>query len=140
MAGLKVTGKITYVTMGLPILVLFMFLIRGCTLDGAGEGIVAYIGEWDLSVLKGDAWSTAVSQIFFSLSVCFGVMTAYGSHMPRSEPAFANSCVIAFVNSFFSFIAGFAVFAAVGHQAYRDGVEVDELKDYLGGFTLVFGT
>ena len=134
------TGKITYVTMGLPILILFLFVLRGCTLDGSSDGIMEYIGKWDLEVLQGDAWSQAVSQVFFSLSITLGVMTAYGSYMPRNDPAFANSCVIAIANSTFSFIAGFAVFAAVGHQAFRLGVEVDDLRDQLSGFSLVFGT
>lgn len=127
--------------MGLPVLILFVFLIRGCTLEGSSDGIKAYIGEWDMSVLRdqGDSWSEAVSQIFFSLSVTFGIMTAYGSHMKRDEPAFLNSCVVAFANSIFSFISGFAVFSAIGHKAFLENKEVDELTG-LSGFSLVFGT
>jgi solute carrier family 6 GABA transporter-like protein 1 len=138
--GLKWTGRIAYVSMGLPILLLFVFLIKACTLTGSSDGIKAYIGEWDMSVLKDrpDVWSTAVSQIFFSLSVTFGTMTAYGSHCPRGEPAFANSMVIGLANSMFSFISGFAVFAAMGHLAYIQGVSVDEVP--YSGFSLVFGT
>lgn len=137
--GLEATGRVTYVTMGLPVVLLFIFLIRGCTLEGSGAGVKAYIGEWDVSTLDGSAWSTAVTQIFFSLSVCFGIMTAYGSHMPANEPAFLNSCVIAIANSMFSFIAGFAVFSAIGHQAQVQGVAVESLEN-LSGFSLVFGT
>lgn len=37
--GVKWTGRITYLTMGLPIVMLFLLLIRGCTLPGASEGI-----------------------------------------------------------------------------------------------------
>jgi solute carrier family 6 GABA transporter-like protein 1 len=37
--GMKWTGRIAYFTMGLPILLLFVFLIKGCTLEGAGDGI-----------------------------------------------------------------------------------------------------
>jgi SNF family Na+-dependent transporter len=127
--------------MGLPIVLLFVFLILGCTLEGASMGIKAYIGEWDVSVLstRGDAWSTAVSQIFFSLGVTFGIMTAYGSHVKRDEPAFLNSCVIAFSNSFFSFIAGFAVFSVIGNEAFYLGKQVSELEN-ISSFGLVFGT
>lgn len=42
--GLKWTGRITYITMGVPIVLLFVFLIRACTLPGASDGIRAYIG------------------------------------------------------------------------------------------------
>lgn len=127
--------------MGLPTIFLFVFLFIGVSLEGSGDGIKAYIGEWDLSTLKGDAWSTAVTQIFFSLSLTFGIMTSYGSHMPRNEPAFVNSCVVAVANSMFSFIAGFAVFAIVGNQAFKEGVTVAELDNSsMSTFGLVFGT
>ena len=70
--------------MGFPILLLLIFLFKGISLEGSGDGIKAYIGEWKMDVLKDkpDCWSKAVSQIFFSLSVTFGVMTAYASHEP----------------------------------------------------------
>jgi len=137
--GIKWTGRITYFTMGLPIVLLFVFLGRGLSLPGSEDGVRKYIGEWDMSVLidKPDVWSRAVSQIFFSLSVTFGVMTAYGSHCERSEPALLNSTVIAISNCLFSFIAGFAVFAAVGHAAYLN--DDGELPTY-ASFGLVFGT
>lgn len=115
--GMEWTGRIAYFTMGVPVILLLVFLIRGVTLEGAEEGIHEYIGEWDMAVLteKPDVWSTAVSQIFFSLSVTFGTMTAYGSHCPRREPAFVNSLVVGISDVMFSFLSGFAVFAAMGH-------------------------
>lgn len=69
--GTKWTGRITYFTMGLPIIMLFIFLIKAITLEGSGAGIKEYIGIWDMSVLteRPDCWSTAVSQIFFSIGV-----------------------------------------------------------------------
>ena len=66
-------------------------------------------------------------------------MTAYGSHMKRDEPAFTNTMVVALANSMFSFIAGFAVFSAIGHKAFIEGTDISEL-DNLTSFGLVFGT
>lgn len=79
--GVKWTGRITYFTMGIPIILLFVFLGKAVSLPGAQDGIYEYIGRWDMSILttQGDVWSTAVSQIFFSLGVTFGMMTAFGS-------------------------------------------------------------
>ena len=58
-------------TKGIPIALLFVFLVRASTLDGSEAGIKEYIGRWDMSVLteQGDVWSTAVSQIFCSIGV-----------------------------------------------------------------------
>jgi len=138
--GLRATGRVTYFTMGLPLVLLFVFLVRGATLDGASEGVYAYVGVWDLSVLRerGEVWSVACSQIFFSISLTFGILTSYGSHCKRDEPVFLNSCVIAISNSLFSIISGFGIFCALGHLASIQGVDVTDLE--ISGFSLVFGT
>lgn len=39
--GLKTTGRLTYFTMGLPVVLLFIFLARAATLPGAREGVHA---------------------------------------------------------------------------------------------------
>lgn len=64
--GSEWTGKIVYITMGLPVLFLFLFFFKAILLDGAGDGIEEYIGKWEMDVLtkQPDVWSTAVSQIF----------------------------------------------------------------------------
>jgi SNF family Na+-dependent transporter len=139
--GIKWTGRIAYFTMGFPIFLLFVFFGRAVTLEGAEEGINAYIGQWDMAVLrdKPEVWSTAVSQIFFSLGTTFGVMTAFGSHCPLNAPATENTLIIAFSNSFFSFIAGFAVFGSLGYLKNYEGA--DNLEDVVAsGPALMFGT
>jgi len=139
--GSKITGRITYFTMGFPILLLFIFLFKGISLEGSSDGIDYYIGSkssidalWE----KPTVWTEAVTQIFFTLSVTFGTMTAYGSLVPRTESAFKNSIIIAVANCSFSFIAGFAVFASIGHLAYLKGVDVTNVN--FRSFGLVFGT
>jgi len=57
--GLKWTGRITYFTMGFPIILLFVFLGRAVTLEGAQTGIDEYIRNPNLSMLKEkpDVWA-----------------------------------------------------------------------------------
>ena len=73
--GLKWTGRVAYVTMGLPILMLFILLARSLTLDGSSDGVHRYFGGYQLSILleKPDIWSTAASQIFFSIGVAVSI-------------------------------------------------------------------
>lgn len=139
--GVKWTGRIAFVTVGLPVAFLFVLLIRAVTLDGAGEGVREYIGRWDTTVLRTrpEVWTEAVTQVFFSLSVTFGVMTAYASYNPRNEPVFFNSVVIAIANSLYSVVAGFAVYGTVGYIAQLQNVEISSLEN-LGGPGLVFST
>lgn len=137
--GIKTTGRITYFTLGFPILMLFIFLGRSVTLEGADYGIQKYL-QADFSTLieHPEVWPKAVSQTFFSLSVTFGIMTAYGSHCKRDEPALLNSCVIAASNFMYEFIAGFAVFATLGHLAWYQGVDISQLD--IAGFGLLFSS
>jgi SNF family Na+-dependent transporter len=44
--GTEWTGRIAYITMGLPIVFLFIFLFRSIGLEGADDGIEEYIGTW----------------------------------------------------------------------------------------------
>ena len=39
--GLRMTGRFTYFSMGLPFLLLFVFLGRGLSLPGARDGVIA---------------------------------------------------------------------------------------------------
>uniref|UniRef100_A0A7S4AC14 Transporter n=3 Tax=Pseudo-nitzschia australis TaxID=44445 RepID=A0A7S4AC14_9STRA len=138
--NLKTTGRITYVTMGLPFVLLFVFLGRAATLPGASDGVYAYIGKWDTSVLKTDTevWSVACSQVFFSIGLTFGLLTSFGSHCRRDEPVLFNACVIVTLNSMYSVISGFAIFCALGHLAQMASVSILDLP--FQSYDLVFGT
>ena len=104
--GVKVTGQITYFTVGAPILLLFVFLVRSLTLEGASMGVSQYLStDWSVLSDRPDIWVKATGQIFFSLSIAFGAMTAYASHCPRDEPAVRNSVVIALSNSLVSWFS-----------------------------------
>jgi len=138
--GVKWTGRFAYMTMGLPIALLFALLVKLEDMDGASDGVDAYIGKWDFNTLSSypGQWSLAVSQIFYSLSVTFGIMTAYGSYNQRNQNIVQDCVIIGVSNSLFSFIAGFAVFGTVGHLAYVQGVKISDLE--VGGPGLMFGT
>lgn len=67
--GLEASAKVSYVTVGLPVVLIFVMLIRSLTLDGAGEGVKFYVGKFDGSVFGDpEMWTIACGQILFSLS------------------------------------------------------------------------
>ncbi len=131
--GVEVACKIF---MPLLFVLTVILVIRGVTLEGAGEGIRAYLKP-DWSKLKDtDVWIAAYGQIFFSLSVGFGIMIAYASYLPEDADIAGNAIITGVVNCAYSFMAGFAVFGTLGFMAAKAGKPVSEVA--VGGGGLAF--
>lgn len=106
-------------------------------LKGAGHGIEVYLKP-DMSVLsKPEVWIDAFSQIFFTLSLAFGIMIAYASYLPRKASLIKDAMIITFGNSLFSFFAGFAVFGTLGYMAYATNQDVSQVVDKSIGLAFV---
>jgi neurotransmitter:Na+ symporter, NSS family len=96
-----------------PLMWIFMviLIVRGVTLPAGEEGVFLLFTP-DFGIMKDPAvWQGAVSQIFFSLTLGFGVMTAYASYLPRDADQINNGLVTACMNCGFEFIAGVAIFS-----------------------------
>jgi len=132
--GVKSSSWIVWITVPLPVLFVFIMIINGATLEGAGEGVKMYFGGKaavcnadDLECAKGttaaEQWSDAAGQIFLGLSVCLGIMTSYGSYNDVKKPIIMDSVIISVCNCSFSFIAGFAVWCVVGYLKSIDKLD-----------------
>lgn len=125
--GTKTVGRVVYYTVIIPWVLLLVFIIRGVTLPGAGAGLAYYLTpEWG-RLLSGDIWLAALTQVFFSLSVGFGVMIAYGSFLPKKANLAGSAFIIGIADALTAFCGGLAVFSALGFQASRLGVPVSEV-------------
>lgn len=113
---------------------LVMFLVVwSLSLEGAAEGIRVYLQpDWSaLGSLK--IWIDAFSQIFFTLSLGFGIMVAYASYLPEKTPLIKDATIICISNCLFSIIAGFAVFGTLGYMAHSTNQPVqDVVKESIG--------
>jgi len=124
--GVKVTGILSYITVIFPAIMICVLLVTSCTMNGAGFGVKNYIGKWDLSILADTptCWSDAAAQIFFSTGVVISVMSAFGSYNDQGNNPAKHSVIIATANSFYSIVAGFAVFGALGFLSHERSVEI----------------
>lgn len=96
-----------------PLMWIFMIvlIVRGLTLPQGEEGIFLLFTP-DFEVMRNPAvWQGAASQLFFSLTLGFGVMTAYASYLPKDSDQINNGLVTACLNCSFEFIAGVAIFS-----------------------------
>ena len=136
--GVRRVGKIVMITVPLPWIILLILAIRGLTLEGASAGIEYYLRP-DFEALKKPAtWLAAYGQVFFSLTLGFGVMIAYASYRPKNADVTNNAFIMSFANCATSFLAGFAVFSVLGFLAFKNGVPVESVVK--GGPGLAFAT
>lgn len=118
----------------LPLLVVAfaVLVVRALFLDGAAEGLNAlFTPDWE-ALGDPNVWIAAYSQIFFSLSIAFGIMITYASYRKRKANLTAPGLVVAFANSSFEILAGIGVFATLGFFAFQQGIEVSELEGLTG--------
>ncbi|HFQ82088.1 MAG TPA: sodium-dependent transporter [Desulfobacterales bacterium] len=134
----------------MPILFLLTIIIVlwSVSLDGASDAIFNHYlhADWtkinlfatDPTIRKaaGKVWAAAFGQIFFTLSLGFGIMITYASYLPDKNNIARNAFITAVVNCLYSFGAGFAVFGIVGFMAKSQGLPFqDAIK---GGPQLAF--
>jgi neurotransmitter:Na+ symporter, NSS family len=116
--GVKLVGKVVWLTVPLPWLMLLILTIRGLTLEGSMQGLAYYLDpDWS-ELAKPDTWRYAFGQLFFSLSLAFGVMITYASFLHRKSDINNNALIISISDFATSIVAGLAVFSTLGGMAY----------------------
>ncbi|KAE8866973.1 hypothetical protein PTNB73_05067 [Pyrenophora teres f. teres] len=114
--GVGMTGRVIYVTMGLPLVLIIILIGRGCSLPNAGDGIKLYFATWRTSALQSpQIWQAAFGQIFFSIGVGFGYFTSWASYCSQHSNAVQDALIIGFSNSAVEIIAAFSVFGVIGY-------------------------
>lgn len=125
--GPKTVGKVVWVTVLLPWVLLIAFVIRGITLPGAMEGLSYYLTPQFSALKNPNVWLAAYGQVFFSLSIGFGIMMAYASYLPPKSDIANNALIIALADAGTAFLAGFAVFSTLGYYTYTEGIPIDKI-------------
>ncbi|MCB1195487.1 sodium-dependent transporter [bacterium] len=113
----------------MPILFALTFILVawGCSLPGAKEGIASYLTPNWKTLGNYEVWVAAFGQIFFTLSLGFGIMITYASYLPRRTNIVNNAYLTSIINCLFSFIAGFAVFGVIGFMAHQKGLPIAQV-------------
>ncbi|MEO5653959.1 MAG: sodium-dependent transporter [Marmoricola sp.] len=113
----------------IPVLFLafIALVVAALFLPGAGTGLDAlFTPDWS-ALGETSVWVAAFGQIFFSLSVGFGIMITYASYVGRRTDMTGSGLVVGLANSSFELLAGIGVFAALGFMANASGTPVDEV-------------
>ncbi|XP_032683170.1 sodium-dependent nutrient amino acid transporter 1-like isoform X2 [Odontomachus brunneus] len=121
--GVRTSGKAAYFLAIFPYIVMICLLIRAVTLEGAVNGIVFFIKPNFEKLFEADVWYAAVTQCFFSLSVCFGGVVMYSSHNNFNHNIYRDVIIVTTLDTLTSLLAGFTIFGILGNLAYELGTD-----------------
>ncbi|KAL3861990.1 hypothetical protein ACJMK2_007996 [Sinanodonta woodiana] len=134
--GIKSSGKVVYFSVTFPYILLLILLIRGCTLDGAIDGVKYFaVPKWE-KLLDIQVWVAAAGQMFLSLGVSFGGIIMLGSYNKFRNNAYRDAVLISSCDLLTSIIAGFVIFTTFGGMAKVLGVDVQAAAK--GGYGVAF--
>lgn len=123
----KGIGKSSALFMPLLTVMFTVLVITALFLPGAEKGLNAlFTPNWE-KLKEPSVWIAAYGQIFFSLSICFGIMITYASYLKKQTDLTGSGLVVGFANSSFEVLAGIGVFAALGFMATAGGKEVSDV-------------
>ncbi|XP_017000599.3 sodium-dependent nutrient amino acid transporter 1 [Drosophila takahashii] len=121
--GVKSSGKAAYVLALFPYVVMFILLVRALTLPGAYEGVMYFLTpQWE-KLLEPEVWYNAVTQVFFSLAVCFGVIIMYSSYNRFGHNVYRDANIVTTLDTFTSLLSGVIIFGILGNLAHESGTK-----------------
>ncbi|CAH4032580.1 sodium-dependent nutrient amino acid transporter 1-like [Pieris brassicae] len=136
--GIKSTGKASYFLALFPYVIMIILLVRAVTLPGAVNGILFFITpEWS-KILEIKVWYAAVTQVFFSLSVCSGALLMFSSYNNFDQNVYRDAMIVTTLDTFTSLLSGFTIFGVLGNLAYE--LNYDDVSQVIGtgGTSLAF--
>ncbi len=123
----KGIGTTAVIFIPLLVVAFVALVVRSLFLDGAVTGLNAlFTPDWGVLTHAG-VWAAAFGQIFFSLSIGFGIMITYSSYVHEDTDMTGSGLVVGLANSGFELLAGIGVFSALGFMAQAQGVAVSEV-------------
>ncbi|OOS00165.1 sodium-dependent transporter [Haemophilus paracuniculus] len=98
----------------MPILFIFLIVmvVRNITLPGAAEGIKFYLMP-DFSKITPQLFVFVLGQVFFALSLGFGVLITLSSYLDKKENLVKTATITGVMNTVIAVLAGFMIFPSL---------------------------
>ena len=87
-------------------------ILTNLTLEGAKEGVKFYLGV-DFAKITPKLLIDVLGQVFFALSLGFGVMITLSSFLNKDEKLMQTATITAVVNALIAVLAGFMIFPSL---------------------------
>ena len=124
----------------MPLLIVLLIILISyvMTLEGAAEGLNAYLNPDFSRVLEPNLLISALGQAFFSLSLGTSVMVIYGSYISKKENLVTLGAQVTLIDVSIAFLAGLLIIPSM-YVAQAQGVAIfAEDGSLISGSSLVF--
>ncbi len=124
----------------MPSLLIILVCLAGyvMTLEGADEGLRAYLIPDFSAIMEPDLIVSAMGQAFFSLSIGAGSMLIYGSYISKQSNLPRMGLAVALIDVGIAVLAGLLILPAV-YVAQANGVAIfDSAGGLVGGPAMIF--
>ncbi|XP_059618026.1 sodium-dependent nutrient amino acid transporter 1-like isoform X1 [Phlebotomus argentipes] len=135
--GVKSSGKVAYFLAIFPYVVMITLLIRACTLEGSGEGILFFIRPQFSELLNPKVWYAATTQVFFSLSVGIGTIVMFSSYNRFDHNIYRDAMIVTTLDTFTSLLGGITMFAILGNLAHNLNAHITEVVKVGSGLAFI---
>uniref|UniRef100_A0A1I8M2C5 Transporter n=1 Tax=Musca domestica TaxID=7370 RepID=A0A1I8M2C5_MUSDO len=116
--GIKSSGKASYFLAIFPYVIMLVLLVRSLTLPGAFDGVLFFLTpQWD-RLLDAKVWYAAVTQVFFSLTVCYGIILMYASFNRFRQNIYRDCNIVTSLDTCTSLLSGIVIFGILGNLAH----------------------
>jgi SNF family Na+-dependent transporter len=136
--GIKVSGKVTLVTVLGPYIFLLIFLFRNLSLSGSWSGIKHMLTPHLSQVLNPSVWQGALSQNLFQNSLGFGTILTFASFRDKRFHLKKSTRILIWVNFGTGVITTLIMFGYVGHLSLISQTPIEDFP--LSGPSLLFVT
>ncbi|KAJ6647377.1 Sodium-dependent nutrient amino acid transporter 1 [Pseudolycoriella hygida] len=134
---IKSSGKSSYFLAIFPYIVMLILFVRAITLPEALQGISYLFTPQFNQLLNPKVWYSAMIQVFYSLSICFGPIIMHASFNRFSQNILRDVTIVTILDTFTSLLSSVIIFGILGNLAYETG-STDIQSVVQGGSGLAF--
>ncbi len=120
--GASSVSKVIKYTVFLPVLLLILMAVKGCTMPGAAEGLRMFFVPKLEALQDPMLWVDAIGQVFYSLSIMMAIMIAYGSYLGEDTNLAEDCVIIALSDAAVSILSGIVMFSTMGGVGMLDSI------------------
>lgn len=120
--GASSVGKVVKYTVFLPVILLVVMAVKGCTMPNAIDGLQMFFIP-NLEAFKNPSlWVDAIGQVFYSLSIMMSIMFAYGSYLDEKANVAVDCLIIALSDAAVSILSGIVMFSTMAGVGMLDSI------------------